>query len=596
MASLLLDRIKETTNSNGTGDISLLGAVTGYRSFSEFGDGNQCYYVIENRANGEWEVGLGTVDVGVPNKIARNTILSSSNAGSIVNFSAGTKDVFCSIPATQLGLGRFGGYSTDYIFHATTTGSGISSGNLRLNNATFASVTHAYIHKSQRFGISVAAMLSEMANSGNYGLIKIYKESTLDDNWIYARITNIVDQTTYFDFTLTYISGHGSFSATDVIVLTYSPTGPRGLTGDDGEQGEPGEIGPAGAGSAVNLFDNPAFMWAQMSVTGSTDVDNAQYFSDRWFYLSGTGQLATARSNIDIEDGDPFSRGAYIEPISGAIIPRYGWGQIVPFKKLTHLSDPTLSLSCNMKAGSALTVRYAILYDNSQVLEDDLSGQVVADWEDTSFTTGNFFGSDYSVIASGSFSVTTTRQVFSASNIHVGNRFNVIVFFWVDEEVDVSTPEDQKVWLSQMCLVLGSETVPWTYTKPEADFIECCSYFQKSTARELHPSEGSGTCGFGEAWKFTGPSVTNPTMELGFQFPVKMIKEPELVFYDGAGTPHKVTACGADNLTPASQSQTASGGRVVASPTYSGTTSSLYCNWTADANLGDMLAPEDPTY
>ena len=97
MALVLKDRVKETSTTTGTGTFTLAGAVTGYQTFSAaIGNTNTCYYTIAGQTSNEWEVGIGTVGAGT---LARTTILASSNAGSVVTFSAGTKDVFVTYPA-----------------------------------------------------------------------------------------------------------------------------------------------------------------------------------------------------------------------------------------------------------------------------------------------------------------------------------------------------------------------------------------------------------------------------------------------------------------------------------------------------------------
>jgi hypothetical protein len=97
MALILADRVKETTAVTGTGTATLLGASTGYQSFSAIGNGNTTYYSIVGTA--EWEVGIGTY-TSSGTTLSRTTVLSSSNSGSLVNFSAGTKDVFVTYPAS----------------------------------------------------------------------------------------------------------------------------------------------------------------------------------------------------------------------------------------------------------------------------------------------------------------------------------------------------------------------------------------------------------------------------------------------------------------------------------------------------------------
>jgi len=98
MAFVLADRVKETTTTAGTGTVTLLGASTGYQSFSAIGNGNTTYYTIASQTGSEWEVGIGTY-TSSGTTLARTTVISSSNAGSLVNFSAGTKDVFVTYPA-----------------------------------------------------------------------------------------------------------------------------------------------------------------------------------------------------------------------------------------------------------------------------------------------------------------------------------------------------------------------------------------------------------------------------------------------------------------------------------------------------------------
>ena len=100
MALVLNDRVKETTTTTGTGTVNLGGAETGFETFvAGVGDGNTTYYCIT--AGAEFEVGLGTVTDASPDTLSRTTILSSSNSDSAVDFSAGTKDVFCTLPASK---------------------------------------------------------------------------------------------------------------------------------------------------------------------------------------------------------------------------------------------------------------------------------------------------------------------------------------------------------------------------------------------------------------------------------------------------------------------------------------------------------------
>ena len=92
------DRVKETSTTTGTGDFTVSGAATGYRTFaSVFAVGQDFYYCIA--LGSEWEVGEGYMSDSTT--LVREAVYSSSNSNTFVNFSAGTKDVFCTFPAYE---------------------------------------------------------------------------------------------------------------------------------------------------------------------------------------------------------------------------------------------------------------------------------------------------------------------------------------------------------------------------------------------------------------------------------------------------------------------------------------------------------------
>ena len=99
MALVISDRVKETTTTTGTGTLTLAGAVTGFETFTaNLSDGDTTYYACTD--NTDFEVGLGTFTAS-GTTLARTTILASSNSGSAVNWGAGTRTVFCTLPAAK---------------------------------------------------------------------------------------------------------------------------------------------------------------------------------------------------------------------------------------------------------------------------------------------------------------------------------------------------------------------------------------------------------------------------------------------------------------------------------------------------------------
>ena len=104
MAFILNDRVKETTTTTGTGAITFAGAVGGFETFSAgIGGSNTTYYAIKHQTANEFEVGFGTLNGGA-STLTRTYIINSSNSDAAVDFSAGTKDIFCTMPASKVGL------------------------------------------------------------------------------------------------------------------------------------------------------------------------------------------------------------------------------------------------------------------------------------------------------------------------------------------------------------------------------------------------------------------------------------------------------------------------------------------------------------
>jgi hypothetical protein len=125
MALVLADRVLETTAVTGTGNAALAGAQANYQTFSVIGNGSTTYYTIVDNTNNEWEVGIGTYE-STGNYISRDTVLSSSNAGALVYFGSGTKDIFCDLPAEK--VATLGALSYQGTWNASTNVPTLASG------------------------------------------------------------------------------------------------------------------------------------------------------------------------------------------------------------------------------------------------------------------------------------------------------------------------------------------------------------------------------------------------------------------------------------------------------------------------------------
>ena len=142
MAFQIADRVKETTTTTGTGTLNLGGAVSQFQTFvAGIGNGNETYYSIEDPTGTDWEVGIGTVTDAAPDTLSRDTVISSSNGGSLVNFGAGEKVVFSTQPASKTFILSSDNTAVISNINASTLTAGTVndarlSANVTLNNAS----------------------------------------------------------------------------------------------------------------------------------------------------------------------------------------------------------------------------------------------------------------------------------------------------------------------------------------------------------------------------------------------------------------------------------------------------------------------------
>lgn len=94
MALAFKDRVADTSETTGTGTLTLVGAApTGFRTFAAaHATGDTVRYAITSMDQSEWEVGEG-VWTSSGNTLSRATVYASSNSNALVSFSAGVKNV-----------------------------------------------------------------------------------------------------------------------------------------------------------------------------------------------------------------------------------------------------------------------------------------------------------------------------------------------------------------------------------------------------------------------------------------------------------------------------------------------------------------------
>jgi hypothetical protein len=154
--------------------------VYGYQSFSAVGNANQTYYTIFDQTSGAWEVGIGTY-TSSGTTLSRTTVLSSSNGGALVDFGAGTKDVFVDYPAGRsVYRDTADVYTVQQAFDALTANSiALTTGtittapvnNTDIVNKQYADAIASGIHFHEAVGYATTAALpASTYNNGTSGV------------------------------------------------------------------------------------------------------------------------------------------------------------------------------------------------------------------------------------------------------------------------------------------------------------------------------------------------------------------------------------------------------------------------------------------
>jgi len=294
MAFVLADRVKETASAPGTGTVTLLGAATGYQSFSAgIGANNTTYYTIADQSGSNWEVGYGTIGAG-GTTLARTTVLASSNSGSLVNFSSGTQDVWCDYPAKKAAIQDSLGTVTVPQYASNSTTSTTPTLSFNGSNTSFASgstIANNYLqailqNKSGTSGASTNYVLSndlgtDSSYYGEFGMnSSVFSASTPTD---FYSINNGI-----------YFSGHDG----DISVGSgngYKLYFPWGSTGASAHV-----INASGAiGLSTNLGTTPALSGTTgYGTTGQVLTSQGSSAAPIWATASGGSYPASLNINV----------------------------------------------------------------------------------------------------------------------------------------------------------------------------------------------------------------------------------------------------------------------------------------------------------
>jgi hypothetical protein len=305
MALVVKDRVKETTATTGTGTLTLAGAVAGFRAFSAaLSDGDTTYYALFESSTGEWEVGLGTFTLG-SSTLARTTILASSNAGSAINLTAGSAEVFITQPAgktvvfdaaggltlNQDPTGNLQAATKQYV--DTIAAAGLHYHDpVRVEEPTALTVTYnngtAGVGATLTNAGTQAALVLDGVTMNVADRVLIYQQADATQNGIYT-VTNVGSGSTNWVLT----------RATDAD--SYGPSDPDSLG-----QGDAFFVleGNTGAGELYVMNTEGTITFGTTNITFTQVASTAVYSAGNGLTLTGTTFAVGAGAGVTVNAND----------------------------------------------------------------------------------------------------------------------------------------------------------------------------------------------------------------------------------------------------------------------------------------------------
>jgi hypothetical protein len=530
MALIVADRVQETSTTTGTGSLTLGGAVTGFQAFSSvLSTGDTTYYTIADQGGANWEVGLGTFTS--PSTLARTTILSSSNAGSAVNFTAGTKSVFITYPASRSVLSNSSGVvtvPTGGTGAATLTannvllGNGTSAvqfvapstnGNVLTSNGTTWTSTAPAVGPASYTRTAFTATGGQTTFTVSYvvGAVQVYVNGALLNSADYTASngTSVVLASACLSGDIVEfiaISG-GTLALTTITVGTTALSG--GSTGrvlyDNG-----GLVGEIAAGTSGNVLTSDGTSWTSATasptngyrrnriINGGMQVDQRNagasqtftaaaalaYSVDRWYgYCTGanvTGQRV-AGSSIN----------QYRYQFTGAAsVTAIGFGQRIEAANSYDLNNGTAIFSVDLANSLLTTVTWTAYYAN------------------TADTFGSLASPTRTQISTGTFTVTSTVTRYTASiSVPAAATTGIEIVFTVGAQTSGT-------WtIGAVQIEAGSLATPFERLSIGETLALCQRYYQTGVTVIYGPS--SQVTGQGVQWvSFQAAMRAGPTVSL----------------------------------------------------------------------------------
>lgn len=240
-----------------------------------------------------------------------------------------------------------------------------------------------------------------------------------------------------------------------------------------------------------NRLINPnGQIWQRLN-NGAGAVTDGAYAFDRWYGLTQSAGI-TASQVSNAANGTP-----YMMRLSqaNATAQRFGIAQAIESANCIDMRGQAITLSAQVRMSAATTLRYAIVEWTGTA--DAITKDVVNDWTNATFTTGNFFISTTTTItATGSIALAAnTLTPVSLTGTVSGSMNNLIAFFWTD------STQAQNVTLDagKVQLELGFSATSLAVRSIQQEFSLCQRYFNKTYPQSDAPGTAYGTAAGGSA-------------------------------------------------------------------------------------------------
>ena len=191
---------------------------------------------------------------------------TSATAGATSASAAATSATAASTSATSASTSATSATSAvaavawKYTFDNSTSMADPGTGDIRLNNATLASVTNIAIDATSADTgnpdvSDLIASIDDGTNSTHEGYIFVRKSGTPATFMAYSVTGAIVDNTGWLQIPVTHSASGGSLTNGDALYISFSRSGNVGATGSTGSTGPTGPTGATGAQGDATLAD-----------------------------------------------------------------------------------------------------------------------------------------------------------------------------------------------------------------------------------------------------------------------------------------------------------------------------------------------------